>query len=251
MSAAPTAGPLPAPVAGDGADVARLARADLLLAAAGALAPPESGALERTAALADEGAALAAAAGADPALGVALEALAEAARATPPDAAAGEYRRLFDTATACPIHEAGWVRRDKGAILGDVAAFQRAFGVAPRPDSGERPDHIVAELELAAVLLVLRARADLEGRGEDAATCARALRSFAGEHLGDWLPAFAARLAEATALVYYERLAEALERAWASVAAAEGLAPPPERLPMAEVEEGTPYECGMSQEEER
>lgn len=230
------------------ADVARLARADLLLALAGALGPPEQGAVARTAALAGDGASLAEAAGGDAAVGDALEALAAAARATPGPAAAAEYRRLFDTGVACPIHEAGWIRRDKGAILGDVAAFFRAFGVAPRPEAGERPDHLVAELELAAVLLVLQARAEREERPEAAEVTREALRSFAEDHLGEWLPAFALRLAETAGLELYARLAEALARGWRTVMVEEGLVRPT-RLPLAEEGDGTPYECGLDEEE--
>ena len=67
----------------------------------------------------------------------------------------GVYRLLFDGAMLCPVNEAGYIRRDKGAIIADVCGFYQAFGWTASEKSGERPDHLLVELEFAAMLLVM------------------------------------------------------------------------------------------------
>lgn len=227
-----------------------LAQADLLLGLARAFAPPTPATLEDLAdlaALADD---LAVAAGAPEPAGLAasLRSAAAAARLDGVEAWAAEHQRLFACNVACPINEAGYVRRDKGHILADVAGFYRAFGVALRDDTGERLDHLVAELEFMAALLVMLARAEAEGLEVHAATTRAALRAFGADHLGEWLPGFAGRLTATTGLGVHAHLAEALVHAWAGVVLAHGIdGGPGQRLPMAEDDPGTPYECGLGE----
>lgn len=78
--------------------------------------------------------------------------------------------------------------------MADIAGFYRAFGFEV---SGERPDHIVPELEFVALLLVKEGYARMSGEIEGAELCATARGKFVAEHVGAWLPSFAARAREA------------------------------------------------------
>jgi DMSO reductase family type II enzyme chaperone len=81
--------------------------------------------------------------------------------------------------------------------MADVAGFYRAFGVAVG-ESGQRPDHIAAELEFMNLLAVKEAVAlQLEGDGEHAEICRDASRAFLRDHLGRWAPRLGERLAAA------------------------------------------------------
>lgn len=75
--------------------------------------------------------------------------------------------------------------------LADIAGFYRAFGMQVH---GDRPDHLVAELEFASWATLAEAAARAEGNEEGAEVCASAMRSFLRDHLGRWLEAFAARV---------------------------------------------------------
>lgn len=225
-----------------------LAQADLFLALARAFAPPSEDGLRALEEVAPLGQELAAAAGVtDPAeLAQDLAAAAAAARRDGVAAWQGEHERLFACNVLCPIHETGYIRRDKGHVLADLAGFYRAFGVALRGEAAERQDHLVAELEFAAALLVLLARAEAEGRGEDALVTRDALRAFCDDHLGEWVLGFARRLEDTCRLEVHARLARALAHAWASFARAHGYDDAPgRRLPVVEDDPGTPYECDM------
>lgn len=124
---------------------------------------------------------------------------------------AEEKSRLFDGDVVCPADECSYVRRDKGALLADINAFQRAFGLKLAEVSSERADHIAAELSLAALLLVMEVRATSR---EAAEVTRHAWIEFASEHLGEWLPDFAMRLASTTRLRELGDLAELLECVW-------------------------------------
>jgi len=78
--------------------------------------------------------------------------------------------------------------------LADVAGFYRAFGVRPVSD---RPDHLVAELDFMALVLLMEADAVDAGRDDDAQACARSARTFLRDHLGRWVDTWAARIADA------------------------------------------------------
>jgi DMSO reductase family type II enzyme chaperone len=81
--------------------------------------------------------------------------------------------------------------------MADVAGFYNAFGVEV-DSSGERSDHITAELEFMNLLAVKECIAlQEEGRGEHAEVCRDASRSFLRDHLGRWAPRLGECLAEA------------------------------------------------------
>lgn len=76
--------------------------------------------------------------------------------------------------------------------LADIAGFYRAFGFEVK---GERPDHIVPELEFMALLLAKEAYATLSGEDAGAEVCRKARESFLSEHLLVWLPQLGQKLA--------------------------------------------------------
>jgi DMSO reductase family type II enzyme chaperone len=96
--------------------------------------------------------------------------------------------------------------------LADVAGFYRAFGVEVTPGS-ERPDHIAAELEFMHLLAVKEAVAeDEEAAAEHAAICRDATRAFLRDHLGNFAPRLAERLAETAADPLYADAGRLLSR---------------------------------------
>lgn len=161
---------------------------------------------------------------------------------------AEEHTRLFECTVPCPINEPGFVRRDKGAILGDIAGFYRTFGFRLAPSAHERVDHLVAELEFCALLLVMLATARRESDHGAARIARDALGSFASDHIGQWLPAFCARLKEETTLSFYRQLAALLGELWTGLSRYHQL-PAPVELPTRAAfgDSGAPYECGMAE----
>ena len=172
-------------------------------------------------------------------------ALHEDAAGTPEERA--ERTRLFELPAGCPPYEAAWIRRDKGAILADVAGFYRAFGFDVAPDTGVRHDHLGAMAEYVALLCVMEARARAAGNAERADIAHQACVDFLRDHLVDWVPSFLARLRESTLSCPLLHAVTCVERAWES-AHAMGLpalnsldaTSAPDPVP------GTPYECGMA-----
>ncbi|MEX0777741.1 MAG: molecular chaperone TorD family protein [Phycisphaeraceae bacterium] len=139
---------------------------------------------------------------------------------TDPDVWSFEHHRLFEGAMACPPCQTAYVRRDKGAILGDLCGFYQAFHLAPPADSGEKPDHIVTQLEFLSLLLVMGASSTAAGPGADAPqqVVTDATRAFADDHMAPWLGLFAAQLRRATPLPLYDAVAEVIERTWSLLA---------------------------------
>ncbi|MHC4948042.1 MAG: TorD/DmsD family molecular chaperone [Planctomycetota bacterium] len=227
-----------------------LARADLLLFAGRLLAPP---APATWAAEPADVRALAEKAGAGPRVADLLERTARAARDADEATWRREHTRLFEGPVACPVNETAFVRRDKGAIIADLCGFYTAFGFEPARVSGEKPDHLVCELEFAAMLLVLLAQARAGGDDEAADVTRGALRSFLADHLGEWLPLAARRLVETSSLPVHHLAAEVLAAAWDTVAGDLDL-PSCDELAAAAIPAGpadadddeTPYECGMA-----
>ena len=230
--------------------IAHLAQADLLLWLASWLRPP--GAARDALPSTHELFALLAAAGLreTPQLAERVTALHEAIAATDVDAQRHEHHRLFDAGIACPINETAYVRRDKGAILGDVAGFYNAFGFTTREGVGDKPDHLACQLEYVAMLLMLIAQAQQAGEPDNAELTRKALASFAGDHVDAWVGLFCARLRDTTRLRLHAALADAIETTWHALVERHGL-PRAEGVaagaPREEPE--TPYACGMADAE--
>jgi len=152
-----------------------------------------------------------------------IEQLLTCAAATPREERSAEHQRLFEGSMACPSNEAAYIRRDKGALLGDISGFYQAFGLATSPATGERPDHMRCELEYMAMLLFMLARAREQGAQEEGEITLGALRDFYRDHLADWFGSFCATLRATATLEVYTRLADALERTIPAVAVDLGL----------------------------
>lgn len=149
-----------------------------------------------------------------------LEHLLEIATQTPLTDWSDEYHRLFEGAMICPANETAFIRRDKGAIIGDLAGYYRAFGWEPTAHEGEKADHLVTELEFLAMLLAMAAAAQGQPADEAADIAGRAIDSFAADHLGDWIEAFCARIEGGTTLPLYRHASECLAMVWRAMAAA-------------------------------
>lgn len=201
-----------------------LAQADVLLLLSQALRRPDAEAIQDL----DQGdvTELLSAAGFsdDGTLDAAFCELLRHAHATSPDRWRAEFHRLFDGAMLCPPNEAAYVRRDKGAILGDISGFYRAFGFVPSGHTGERPDHIATLLEFAGVLLVMRARAAWDKQTENEQVACEALHAFAQDHIDPWLDAFVRRLSLVAEPDFFTSLAAALSAAWDALMRAHGIA---------------------------
>jgi TorA maturation chaperone TorD len=144
----------------------------------------------------------------------------------------------------CPPNQTAYVRRDKGAIIGDACGFYEAFSFRPAEGVGEKPDHIVSQLEFASILLVMLHGADSPER-RDVVT--RALSDFAEAHPGEWIEAFAARLESVTELALYGAVARALRELWKSLAEQHSLRHEPAGPGyVAAQEPDEPYECGLA-----
>lgn len=153
------------------------------------------------------------------------------------------YRLLFDGAMICPINEAGFIRRDKGAIIADVCGFYRAFGWAATEQTGERPDHLLVELEFAAMLLVMAARAETRRQAQMAES---ALAKFARHHLNDWLLVFCDQLIHSTSYALLVEAADLLKIVWPALVRWHDWTvdpAPPGPVGFGEEPEN-PYECG-------
>ena len=166
-----------------------------------------------------------------------------------PEIRSAERTRLFEGDPVCPINETAYIRRDKGAILADLSGFYAAFGHRPRADAGEKPDHLLIEIEFVAVLLAMLARAIAADAEERIAVTADALAAFSNDHIGDWIESFCRRLAFAAEGSPFAAAAELLRAAWSSLAGRLALEPPVGgSSAVAEEDGGSPYECGMSPE---
>jgi TorA maturation chaperone TorD len=154
-----------------------------------------------------------------------------------------EYFRLFDGATACPLNQASYIRRDKGRILGDLSGFYNAFGWQSSTTLGERPDHLLCQLEFVAMLLAAASRAP---DGESYEVVKQALSQYAREHMHDWLPSVCWQLCEQTRLEYFAAVAQWLLVLWQSLTDLHAW--PIDLLPVHHMQPITdpenPYECG-------
>jgi TorA maturation chaperone TorD len=122
----------------------------------------------------------------------------------------GEFNRLFATSVAVPPYETSWVRADKGARLGQLAALYNAFGARAGGAEREHSDHVGAQLEFAALACLKEALA----HGDEQQEVSRAAhRIVVSEHLGKWMPLFTETLGERSPHPFYRKVADALA-AW-------------------------------------
>jgi TorA maturation chaperone TorD len=125
-----------------------------------------------------------------------------------------EYSRLFIGVDALALHESAYGPRrlTTAAELADVLGFYRAFGFDLSARSPETADHIGAELEFLAALLVKLAWAIHAELEEPREVTVRAAASFLETHLGRWMPALAQRIADKAPDTLTARAAAAADR---------------------------------------
>lgn len=119
--------------------------------------------------------------------------------------------RIFDHAQVSPYESSYVPTGGQGhmGLLADVAGFYRAFGVHV---SGERPDHVVAELEFLSLVTLAEAHHRRSGDAEGVEVCSDAAAMFLRDHVGCWLDAFAARLRKDEPGCPYTPIAETAAR---------------------------------------
>ncbi len=100
--------------------------------------------------------------------------------------------------------------REKGAILGDVAGFYKAFAFDHSKEMLETPDHIAVELAFMSYLKLKEAYACMDGDHEAYRTCLEAEDKFLNEHLTEWIPLFLDRLAQYSTHEFYSMTAALL-----------------------------------------
>ncbi len=173
----------------------------------------------------------------------ALQDVQRCARQLEQDAWSDEYFRLFDGATACPLNQASYIRRDKGTILGDLSGFYNAFGWQRSSTQGERPDHLLCQLEFMAMLLASASRAPND---ESYQIVTQAMSQYAREHMHDWLPSVCWQMCEQAHLEYFAAVAAWLFVLWQALTDLHAW--PIDSLPEHHMQPITdpenPYECG-------
>ena len=96
---------------------------------------------------------------------------------------------------------------NKGAVLGDVAGFYRAFGFKADAELREVPDHIAIELSFLSFLAFKEGFALHRNDEDQVDTCRDAEAKFIGQHLDRWFHRFSGALAAMTRDGYYCSLA--------------------------------------------
>jgi putative dimethyl sulfoxide reductase chaperone len=124
-----------------------------------------------------------------------------------------DYTRLFLGPVDILAKPYGSVWLDTDApLMGDstMAVLQHYEDAGFEVDEGFRdlPDHIAVELEFLYVLLFREAEVRLRQDTQTLAGLARMRQRFLGEHLGQWVGAFAAAVTAGAQTSYYRDLAE-------------------------------------------
>lgn len=125
-----------------------------------------------------------------------------------------DYFRLFHGMTMCPPYESSYIRRDKGAILGDLCGYYRAFGFELEIRARERSDHIVTELEFVSLMLTKTACLYYRDEIDHVGVVMNGCRSFVEEHINLWIESFLHQLIENSHTEFYRNVANRLKYFW-------------------------------------
>lgn len=114
-----------------------------------------------------------------------------------------EYIRFQTLKNRCSFYENEYHRSGLSIFsteeMADIAGFYRAIGFT---FSGERPDHIGAELEFMHLITLKEAEALLKKEEEKSELCKNVERKFLQDHLGRWVGAFVKCLESEGSLFY-------------------------------------------------
>ena len=128
-----------------------------------------------------------------------------AAFVTAPDDARAQYSRVFHRSLP-PPYETTYTSGGGVSDLADIAGFYHAFGMAVQ---GEKADHVAAELEFLAYLLVKEVHAIDQRQPAHEAVSRDARIKFLAAHAGTWLPLFAAQIEKVSPGDAYSHLVRA------------------------------------------
>ncbi len=115
-----------------------------------------------------------------------------------------------------PPYESEWLGAAGDLLqfhqMSDVSAFYSAFGLKLNGECDERVDHIGIELAFLQFLCAKEAWAASRGDERLAESARDAQRSFLGEHVARWTPAFCRKLGACGREGFYHALAEFTSR---------------------------------------
>lgn len=119
------------------------------------------------------------------------------------------YHHLFSTRVACPPCEGSYLKAERGAVIGDITSFYRAFELQASAGQGP-PDAIKMELGFMSFACLKQAKAQHEELKGELKTIQKAQARFLNDHLGRWIPSFTRQLQSQTDNPFYETLASLL-----------------------------------------
>ena len=123
--------------------------------------------------------------------------LAETLESLDPAALQHEHNALFSLDVLVPAYEGSYQRIERGAVVGDVAGFYKAFDLKPESSSGP-PDSLWNELAFLCWLSLKEAYAIENEMAEGLEIIRNAMAEFLKDHLGRWTGAFVDRLLTAS-----------------------------------------------------
>ena len=123
--------------------------------------------------------------------------LAEAAGACDALALEHEHNALFSLDVMVPAYEGSYQLTERGAVVGDVAGYYKAFGLVAVDHSGP-PDSLWNELALMSWLALKEGYAIERGLTDPLLVTRDAACEFLQTHLGRWAGVFAGRLLDTT-----------------------------------------------------
>ncbi|MBI2346663.1 MAG: molecular chaperone TorD family protein [Deltaproteobacteria bacterium] len=126
-----------------------------------------------------------------------------------PNAVRSEYLRLFVTEVSVAPCEGNYHAGDRGTVVGDVAAFYRAFGMETPAATGP-VDQLKSELAFLSWLALKEVNARHHGLAVQAEITQAAASHFLADHIGRWVGHFAAAVKAATSEPFYLQLVELL-----------------------------------------
>jgi len=120
-----------------------------------------------------------------------------------------EHNALFSMDVLVPAYEGSYQRIERGAVVGEVAGYFRAFGLEPIDHSGP-PDSMWNELAFLSWLSLKEAYAVEHQLEEELSITRNAMSEFLQDHLGRWTGAFSSRLLSTTGNPFYNTAAHLL-----------------------------------------
>jgi TorA maturation chaperone TorD len=128
----------------------------------------------------------------------------------------GMYHQLIGAQKQCGCCESDYLpqgRSNRGALLGDIAGFYKAFSFDHTTELSEVPDHICVEFSFLSFLAIKESFARFQNHQDNAELCQLAQNKFLAEHFDLWFSQFAENLKQVAGDSFYERTVELAETA--------------------------------------